>query len=264
MSAGFIEARSTHSGGRKSQGYHSLLVCAGWKKVGRTTTLVLLPGLDGTEVFFKPLLAALPKWIKPLVVTYPTSGANHYSDLLTVVRAAVEDSKEFYVLGWSFSGPLALMLAAKERSKVTGVILCASFIRAPLPGLSWLRFAITPPVVHCVRLMRRTRLLFYNRSTDILRGDRAATLARVPSRILAIRAQAILALDARGCLRGCPRPVLYLAGSRDKVVPRRNAEEVVREFPSTKVVTIDGPHLALYTNPGAAVDAIVGFMRESA
>jgi pimeloyl-ACP methyl ester carboxylesterase len=97
-----------------------------------------------------------------------------------------------------------------------------------------------------------------------LRGDRAATLARVPSRILAIRAQAILALDARGCLRGCPRPVLYLAGSRDKVVPRRNAEEVVREFPSTKVVTIDGPHLALYTNPGAAVDAIVGFMRESA
>ena len=131
--------------------------CLRWlKKVGRTTTLVLLPGLDGTEVFFKPLLAALPKWIKPVVVTYPTSGANHYSDLLTVVQAAVEDSKEFYVLGWSFSGPLALMLAAKERSKVRGVILCASFIRPPLPGLSWLRFAITSPVVHCVRLMRRT------------------------------------------------------------------------------------------------------------
>ena len=34
--------------------------------------------------------------------------------------------------------------------------------------------------------------------------------------------------------------------------------------PASRVVTIDGPHLALYTNPGAAVHAIVGFMRESA
>jgi len=232
--------------------------------VRRTTTLVLLPGLDGTEIFFGPLLAALPKWIEPVVVTYPTSGANHYSDLLTVVQASVDEFKEFYVLGWSFSGPLALMLAAKERSRVRGVILCASFIRPPLPGLSWLRFAITSPVVHAVRLIRRAIVFLSSYSTDTLRRDKAATLARVPSYILAARARNILALDARGCLRGCPRPVLYLAGSGDKVVPRRNAEQVVREFPSTKVVTIHGPHLALYTNPGAAVHAIVGFMRESA
>jgi len=232
--------------------------------VGRTTTLVLLPGLDGTEIFFRPLLAALPKWVKPVVVTYPTSGATHYSHLLTVVQAAVEDCKEFYVLGWSFSGPLALMLAAKERRKVRGVILCASFIRPPLPGISWLRFVITPPVVHLVRLIHRATLLLSSYSTDTFRRDKAATLARVPSYILAARARDILALDARDCLRGCPRPVLYVAGSRDKVVPSRNAEEVVREFPSTKVVTIHGPHLALYTNPSAAVHAIVGFMRESA
>jgi pimeloyl-[acyl-carrier protein] methyl ester esterase len=237
--------------------------CLRWlKQVGRTTTLVLLPGLDGTEVFFGPLLAELPKWVKPVVVTYPTSGANHYSDLLTVVQAAVEDSKEFYVLGWSFSGPLALMLAAEERSKVRGVILCASFIRPPLPGLSWLRFAITSPVVHLTRLVHRATALLSSHSTDMFRRDKAATLARVPSYILAARARNILALDARECLRRCPRPLLYLAGSRDKVVPRRNAEAVVREFPSTKVVTIDGPHLALYTNPSAAAHAIVGFMRE--
>jgi hypothetical protein len=28
-------------------------------------TLVLLPGLDGTEVFFRPLLASLPEWVRP-------------------------------------------------------------------------------------------------------------------------------------------------------------------------------------------------------
>ena len=58
-----------------------------------------MPGLDGTEIFFGPLIAALPESVKPLVVTYATSGANNYSSLLPVVRAAVEGSEEFYVLG---------------------------------------------------------------------------------------------------------------------------------------------------------------------
>ena len=66
-----------------------------------------------------------------------------------------------------------------------------------------------------------------------------------------------------GIASACARdPVLYVAGSRDRIVPSWNAEEVVRELPSTKVVTIDGPHLALYTNPAAAVHAIVGFIRD--
>jgi pimeloyl-ACP methyl ester carboxylesterase len=229
----------------------------------RTITLVLLPGLDGTEVFFRPLVAALPDWVKPVVITYPTSGANHYSALLALVLAAVEDSEHFYVLGWSFSGPLALMLAAKDQSKVRGVILCASFLRPPLPGLAWLRFAVTAPVVHLVRMARRVPLLLWSCSTEMLRRDKAATWTRVPSRILAARARAILALDARDCLGGCLRPVLYLAGSRDRVVPRRNVDEIVRELLSTKVVTVDGPHLALYTNPRAAVRAIVEFIKDT-
>ena len=232
--------------------------------MARRTTLVLLPGLDGTEIFFGPLLAVLPQWVKPVLVTYPMSDANQYSDLLAVVQAAVEDAEEFYVLGWSFSGPLALMLAAKERRKVLGVILCASFVRPPLPGLSWLRFAITSPVVHFVRLARRTPLLFSNCSTETLRRDKAATWARVSTRVLVVRARAIVTLDARDCLRNCPQPVLYIAGSKDRVIPSRNAAEIVRELPSTKVVTIDGPHLALYTNPGAAARVIVGFMSNSA
>ena len=232
------------------------------------TTLVLLPGLDGMEIFFEPLLAVLPTWVKPVVVTYPIPGPNDYSSLLAVVQATIEDfdSKEFYVLGWSFSGPLALMLAAKDPTRIQGVILCASFVRPPLPVPSWLRFAVTSPIVHLVRLARRTPVFLANNSTCLLCHDKTATWARVPTRTLTARARAILALDARECLRKCPRPVLYLAGSRDRVVPSWNVADVVRESPSAKVVTIDGPHLALYSNAGAAARVIVDFMidRESA
>lgn len=198
-----------------------------------------------------------------MVVTYPTVGANDYADLLKVVRAAVEDSPEFYVLGWSFSGPLALMLAAEEPRRVQGVILCASFIRAPLPGLAWLRFVLVSPVVHSVRRIRRVVTMLSSYSTATMGRDKAETLARVSSGILAVRVRNIVALDARPWLRRCPRRLLYLAGSRDWVVPRRNGADVVREMPSAKLVTIDGPHLALYTNPSAGAQAIVRFIRES-
>ena len=74
-------------------------------------TLVLLPGLDGTEVFFRPLLASLPEGVRPHVVSFPPAGATEYGDLLAIVRAAVSEIPSFYVLGSSFAGPLALMLA---------------------------------------------------------------------------------------------------------------------------------------------------------
>lgn len=53
--------------------------------------------------------------------------------------------------------------------------------------------------------------------------------------------------------------MLYLVGARDRVVPNCNVEDVVRESPSAKVVTIDGPHLALYYNAQAAARVIVDF-----
>lgn len=101
---------------------------------------------------------------------------------------------------------------------------------------------------------------FAGRSTDFAWRDKKATWNRVPSSILAVRARAILALDARDSLRTCPCTVLYLAGSRDRVVPGRNTREVLRELPCAKVVTIDGGHLALCTNPDAAAHAIAAFL----
>ncbi len=231
--------------------------------MAQTVTLVLLPGLDGTEILFRPLIAILPPWIKPLVVTYPTKGVNDYSELLPLVQAAVRDSKEFYVLGWSFSGPLALMLAAKEPNRTRGVILCASFVRCPRRVLSLFRFAVVPAMVHLVRLAHRLQLSLSNASPSTLRQDKAATLRRVPSRVIAARVRAIITLDRKGYARESPQPVLYVAGSRDRVVPGCNVEDVVRELPSTKVATIEGPHLALYTNPEAAAHVIARFILES-
>lgn len=217
-------------------------------------TLVLLPGLDGTDVFFRPLLKALPPWVTPIVVQYPAHGRNDYEHLFEIVSAAVGDLTDYWVLGWSFSGPLALMLAAQPRHQIRGVILCSSFVRAPRPMLAWCRFAAVGPIFGIVRVARRIPAFFSTRREAW--NDKAETWARVSSATLARRIRALLSVDARTILSRCDRPIVYLASSRDGVVPRWNADEIALHAPSTRIVVIDGSHMGLYTNPVIAASTI--------
>ena len=95
--------------------------------------LILLPGMDGTGQLFGPLLRILPPGLEAAVVAYPPDRPCGYAELLPLVEAAVPDGGEFLILGESFSGPLALLLAASRPRGLRGVILCAS------PGDSYVR-----------------------------------------------------------------------------------------------------------------------------
>jgi pimeloyl-ACP methyl ester carboxylesterase len=229
----------------------------------KPTTLVLLPGLDGTEILLQPLLASLPHSVRPLVVGYPAHGPNGYADLLDIVRRAVAHLPDCYVLGWSFSGPLALMLAAAEPDKVRGIILSASFVRPPRRLLLRLRFVLVGPAVWLWRALRRLPLWLLRPRADPLRRAKSQTWSRVPARVLAERLRAIAGVDARELLERHRRPLLYIASARDDLVPHHNLEEILRLRPSMRLATIDGRHLAMYTNPQAAALAIAAFIRET-
>jgi len=223
---------------------------------------VLLPGPDGTDVFFRPLLGALPEWVRPHVVCFPPEGANEYADLLVIVRKAVSEIPRFYVVGSSFAGPLALMLAAAEPAKVQGVILSTTFVRAPRPMYARLRCAAVAPVIWMVRAGRRIPVWLSRGTNDRLRRDKAETWQRVSASMVAARIRVLLSVDARDLLCDCPQRVLCLAGSDDGIVPRRNVEEIVRVRPSVHVRLIEGQHFAIYTNPIATVAAITEFMEK--
>ena len=226
-------------------------------------TLILLPGLDGTDIFFHPLLAALPDWIDARCVQYDAAGPHDYVELLPIIRDACRDHKNYFVLGWSFSGPLALMLAADPPPGLRGVVLCATFISAPWPLIRFFRRAATPSLTRLFPLLSEALAVFGRYSSDQFREDRAECWSRVPPSTLAARARTILCMDRRWRLQ-CHIPLLYVRGSADIVVPRWNARAVSRAIPSTRIVTIDGPHLALYTNPVKAADVIAHFVRQHA
>lgn len=223
-------------------------------------TLLLLPGLDGTEIFFQPLLAALPGWIQPVVVTYPRAGCDTYADLLALIRRTTAGMSDYAVLGWSFSGPLALMLAAAEPERVRAVILSATFVRPPRAALASGRFALHAPVIWTWRVLRRLPLWLFRPPTDAWRRAKNLTWQRVPAATLARRLHTVSRVDVRAELRTCRAPILCLAASHDGVVPAKNVAAILRVRPSVQVATIPGPHLAMFFAPSPAARAIAEFL----
>ena len=223
-------------------------------------TLVLLPGMDGTEILFAPLLRSLPAWIRPVVIEYPDMGMNSYEELIEFVDKEVSSLDNFAILGWSFGGPLALMIAARRPSQVSAVVLCATFVTPPSPTLARLRPIVITPVYAVVRALRRIRYVIPGFASSELRRAKAVLWRRLSPRMLAARARAALSVDARDLLKACRAPLMYLASSHDATVPRANREIVTAIAPQTQVFEVVGAHHSLFTKPVESVAYLVQFL----
>lgn len=226
------------------------------------TTLVLLPGLDGTDVFFRPLMERLPATIRPLALNFPGAGPYGYDDLLDLARRAVADVPSCYVLAASFSGPLSVMLAAAEPDKVRGVVLVATFVSAPRRTIAPMRFAVRTPLVWALRFARRLPIWLLRPSLDALRIAKQETWSRVSARALAARARAALAIDVRETLRRLGQPVLCVSYDADTVVRSHCTEEILAHCDRARLVTLPGGHLAMFSDPAPLAAEIVRFIAD--
>ena len=221
---------------------------------------MLLPGLDGSGHLFEPFINALPPDIKTSVVNYPAEGPNGYADLLPLVRQSLP-ARPFVLLGWSFSGPLALTLAEQCPDNLRGVVLVASFASNPHPWASPLRFLVSAATVRLYPAASQAKALLGGYGSPDLRRRLALAHASVSAKALAQRFRAVLTVDARAALRGCKVPILYLASSGDHVVPKRALRSLLQIAPAVTVAVIEGPHMALVTNPTQAALHVGAFLR---
>jgi pimeloyl-ACP methyl ester carboxylesterase len=74
----------------------------------------------------------------------------------------------------------------------------------------------------------------------------------------------VFQVDATAAFRRCQVPMLYVAGARDTVVPRRNLRIVQQINPTIRSAIIDAPHMVLQTHPREAAHAISTFLRGKA
>src|SRR5262249_11759259 len=73
--------------------------------------------------------------IASIVVRYPGDQAIDYAGLEAVARGFLPKQTPFVLLAESFSGPIALAIAAAPPANLKGLILTCAFARNPRPGL---------------------------------------------------------------------------------------------------------------------------------
>jgi len=229
---------------------------------GGQLNLLLLPGMDGTGLLFEPLLEALPAWLLPKVVAYPARQPLGYVELLPWVRDACPTAAEYVVLAESFSGPLAVMLAASEPPGLRGIILCASFIRCPLPApYRWMARAARPNWFRMAPTWPARWALLGRHGTDRLKRLFAAAAATASPEVMAARARAIASVDVSAELRSTRVPLLYLAARQDRVAGPSCLSTIRRIMPDIEVAMLPGPHLLLQACPVEAAYEVGQFIK---
>ncbi|NUN52391.1 MAG: alpha/beta hydrolase [Planctomycetaceae bacterium] len=230
------------------------------------TPLLLLPGMDGTGELFRPLLPRLPPWIEPRVVAYPPRVLLDEAGLRDHVRAAAPREGPWFLLGESFSGPVAVDFAATRPPGLRGLLLSATFASCPVsPALRSLRALAAPALfrVPLTAMFVRGFLAGSDCPPEVM--DLVLDLApRLDPAVMAHRLRQVLDRDVTGLLPGIGVPVLYLQASRDLLVDARCRDDLAAGIPGMRTEVLDAPHLLLQVRPREAAAAIADFMAEGA
>ncbi|MGR4043516.1 alpha/beta fold hydrolase [Pseudomonas sp. 910_21] len=227
-------------------------------------TLVLLPGMDGTGRLFDPLLQALPPSVPVQVLRYPADQVLDYPALVERVGQQLPLDRPFVLLGESFSGPVAVSIAARRPAGLKGLVLCSSFVRNPRSALAPLSPLLKLLPLRHLPFWPMDALLLGGFSTPALRAALAAAIAQVQSRVLRTRLQSVMAVDASQALVATEVPLLYLQARHDRLVPA-SASTLIRQLRNdAQLVAINGPHCLLQAAPTEAAEHLLRFMHELA
>jgi pimeloyl-ACP methyl ester carboxylesterase len=216
------------------------------------TDVVLLPGLHGSTAMFSSFVALAPSWARCVPVSLPTLGDQSLGGLATTLEAELRRLEGFVLVAESYSGPIAVRLAARLGQKVALLALCNPLVEMPvaLPaGLaasaaSWRGM---PAAAAAMALAGGDRTL----GRAALDGIRA-----LPREVLEARLEAAFAATADEIAPLLVAPLLAVLGTRDRLVSPDRTRALLHGVPFATVVELDAPHLVVQTKPAEVWEAI--------
>lgn len=218
---------------------------------------ILLPGMDGTGELLTEFATALAPDLIAKVIAYPKDAALDYAALTEFVAESLPREGAFVLVAESFSGPIAIELAARKPDGLIGLVLCASFAKAPRSAalrmfetiLRVLPADKLPLVPAMPWLMGRWSTREWTRR---VRG----AVRSVSAEVLRARLRAAAGVDVTAAIARIDCPLVYLKPSRDCLIGD-DGWRTIRDLSRNAVcIEIDGPHFLLQAKPEACATAI--------
>lgn len=226
--------------------------------------LRILPGLDGTTRMLDGFIAQARAagFDDAAAIGYPHDRVLDADGLEAFARGRLPDDKPFLLLGESFSGPIALRIAADPPPGLRALVLSTTFATTPVPLLSpFAPLTRIAPVLAPMPLL--SWLLLGRWRTPSLDTALRQALDEVVPTVLRSRAALALRIDARDALPRIRVPTLYLRATHDRLMHPSAGEAILRRIADVGLQTFDGPHLLLQTRGEACAKAIAAFARDA-
>lgn len=222
--------------------------------------LVVLPGLDGTATLHSAFVDAVGNAFDSVaVISYPPDQSLDYAALERLARAALPSGAPFVLLGESFSGPIALSIAANPPSNLVGVILSTTFVDSPVPLFSPFASFMRLAPVRALPLSLLSWWLLGRWATPQLEAALKDALLTVTPAVLRFRAATVLRAKTPANVRAISMPLLYLNATNDRLLSRRAARKIASTILHCTIADIEGPHLLLQAVPHACARAVSEF-----
>ena len=221
--------------------------------------LIVLPGLDGTATLRAAFVdSARTSFESISVLAYPADAFLDYAQLEKFARSNLPRDRPFILLGESFSGPVALAIAASPPRNMAGLVLSTTFARNPVPLRAALRMVARVAPVRMLPKRLLSWSLLGRWATAEMESSLDQALSSVSPDVLRRRAIATLNVDATSCLRAISMPALYLHATEDRLLSR-SAKRDIGSIRGVTIKDVEGPHLLLQTAPHSCARAIAEF-----
>lgn len=226
--------------------------------------LRILPGLDGTTRMLDGFIARARAagFDDAAAIGYPHDRVLDADQLEAHARERLPDDKPVLLLGESFSGPIALRIAADPPPMLRALVLSTTFATTPVPLLSpFAPLTRIAPVLTPMPLL--SWLLLGRWRTPALESALRQALDDVSHDVLRSRAALALRIDARDALPRIRVPTLYLRATHDRLMHPSAGDTILRGIGDVRLHALDGPHLLLQTRGEACAEVIAAFAHDT-
>ncbi|WP_339138149.1 MAG: alpha/beta hydrolase [Candidatus Electrothrix sp. GW3-4] len=225
--------------------------------------IILLPGMDGTGILFRPfvqeLRKGLPEEVSVQVLSYPADQVLSYGQLIEDVARRLPAQEEIILLAESFSGPIAYALASRQPRPDPGPDLRGHlsppaqgpYLAAP-PRLMGLLMKIPLPTF----LLKR--VLFDQATTSETVALFKEAISKVEGPVLTARMREITAFHIKR--RALAMPCAYIQAGNDRLIASSHAKEIRAIAPQLTEIEIPGPHFILQARPEKSAQVIGEFL----
>lgn len=224
--------------------------------------LTLLPGLHGTAQLYEKLDTHLQlKGHHTELIVLPQAGDQDYQTLQSDLEERYDWSLPRILIAESFSGPLAIYLAARHPDSVKALVLVATFCASPVNRA----FALLPlsPIFMLPPIKLALRYFLTGEGADYSDIQHLADITKtLPAKTINQRLSTVLCLREEDCPTLPHVPILILQAQFDHLIPWAAQNALEQHFPHAEVHWLASPHLIIQQAPQLCYPLIDSFIAQ--